>query len=90
VLAGVAFFFPVYTLLFGAVQVVSAAAMGAHLRFIVSVLTPPVVMAFIVASLDDLALSLANPPNQPAQPHEPLLPAGLIAALRCGTSPTVC
>jgi hypothetical protein len=74
VLAGVAFFFPVYTLLFGAVQVVSAAAMGAHLRFIVSVLTPPVVVAFIVASLDDLALSLANPPNQPAQPHEPLLP----------------
>jgi hypothetical protein len=36
--------------------------MGALLRFIVAVVTPPVVVAFIVASLDDLALSLANPP----------------------------
>jgi hypothetical protein len=74
VLAGVAFYFSVYTLLFGAVQVVSAAAMGAHLRFIVAVLTPPVVVAFIVASLDDLALALANPPDQPAKPQGPLLP----------------
>jgi hypothetical protein len=70
----VAFYFSVYTLLFGAVQVVSAAAMGAHLRFIVAVLTPPVVLAFIVTSLDDLALSLANAPNRPSHPHEPLLP----------------
>jgi hypothetical protein len=74
VLAGVAFYFSVYTLLFGAVQVVSAAAMGAHLRFIVAVLTPPVVLAFIVTSLDDLALSLANAPDRPTQPHGPLLP----------------
>ena len=74
VLAGVAFFFSVYTLLFGAVQVVSAAAMAAHLRFIVSVLTPPIVVAFIVASLDDLALSLANPPDRSPQPDAALLP----------------
>ncbi len=74
VLAGVAFFFSVYTLLFGAVQLVSAAALGAHLRFIVAVLAPPVVVAFIVASLDDLALSYANPPDQPNEPHEPLMP----------------
>jgi hypothetical protein len=74
VLAGVAFFFSVYTLLFGAVQLVSAVALGAHFRFIVAVLAPPVVVAFIVASLDDLALSLANPPDQPAEPHQPLLP----------------
>ena len=59
---------------FGAVQVVSAAAMGALLRFIVAVVTPPVVVAFIVASLDDLALALANPPDQPAKPQGPLLP----------------
>ena len=74
VLAGVAFFFSVYTLLFGAVQLVSASALSTHFRFIVAVLTPPVVVAFIVASLDDLALSLANPPDQPAEPHEPVLP----------------
>jgi hypothetical protein len=74
VLAGVAFFFSVYTLLFGAVQLVSASALGTHFRFIVAVLAPPLVVAFIVASLDDLALSLANPPDQPAAPHEPLLP----------------
>jgi hypothetical protein len=70
VLAGVAFS-SVYTLFFVAVQDVSAAAMGAHLRFILAVVTPPVVVAFIVASLDDPALSLANPP---AQPQGPLLP----------------
>jgi hypothetical protein len=74
VLAGVAFFFSVYTLLFGAVQLVSASALGTHFRFIVAVLAPPLVVAFIVASLNDLALSLANPPDQPAAPHEPLLP----------------
>jgi hypothetical protein len=74
VLAGVAFFFSVYTLLFGAVQLVSAVSLGAHFRFIVAVLAPPVVVAFIVASLDDLALSYANPPGQPNEPHQPLLP----------------
>jgi len=74
VLAGVAFFFSVYTLLFGAVQLVSASALGTHFRFIVAVLAPPLVVAFIVASLNDLALSLANPPHQPTEPHEPLLP----------------
>jgi hypothetical protein len=74
VLAGVAFFFSVYTLLFGAVQLVAASALGTHFRFIVAVLAPPLVVAFIVASLNDLALSLANPPDQPAEPHEPLLP----------------
>jgi hypothetical protein len=74
VLAGVAFFFSVYTLLFGAVQLVSASALATHFRFIVAVLAPPLVVAFIVASLDDLALALANPPDQPAEPHEPLMP----------------
>jgi hypothetical protein len=74
VLAGVAFFFSVYTLLFGAVQLVSASALGTHFRFIVAVLAPPLVVSFIVASLNDLALSLANPPDQPAAPHESILP----------------
>ncbi|MFG1929757.1 hypothetical protein ACGFK1_03750 [Mycobacterium sp. NPDC048908] len=74
VLAGVAFFFSVYTLLFGAVQLVSASALGKHFRFIVAVLAPPLVVSFIVASLNDLALSLANPPDQPATPHESILP----------------
>jgi len=74
VLAGVAFFFSVYTLLFGAVQLVSASSLGTHFRFIVAVLAPPLVVAFIVASLDDLALSLANPPDQPAAPHQSLSP----------------
>lgn len=74
VLAGMAFHFSVYTLLFGAVQLLSAGALGAHIRFIVAVLAPPVVLAFIVASFDDLALSLANPPDEPATPHQPLVP----------------
>jgi hypothetical protein len=56
------------------VQLVSASALGTHFRFIVAVLAPPLVVTFIVASLDDLALSLANPPDQPAAPHESLLP----------------
>src|SRR5689334_6500573 len=34
VLAGVAFHFSVYTLLFGAVQLISAATLGVHFRFI--------------------------------------------------------
>jgi hypothetical protein len=74
VLAGVAFHFSVYTLLFGAVQLISAATLGVHFRFIVAVLAPPVVVAFIVASLNELALSLANPPERPTGPHEPLSP----------------
>jgi hypothetical protein len=74
VLAGVAFHFSVYTLLFGAVQLISAATLGVHFRFIVAVLVPPVVVAFIVASLNELALSLANPPEQPTGPHESLSP----------------
>jgi len=74
VLAGVAFHFSVYTLLFGAVQLISAATLGVHFRFIVAVLAPPVVVAFIVASLNELALSLANPPEQMTGPHEPLSP----------------
>ena len=74
VLAGVAFVFSVYTVLSAAVQLVSAVALGAHLRFIVAVLTPPVVVAFIVASLDDLALALAQAPTQPPAPGEPLRP----------------
>jgi hypothetical protein len=74
VLAGVAFHFSVYTLLFGAVQVISAATLGAHFRFIVAVLAPPVVVTFIVASLNELALSLANPPDQQSGPHETLSP----------------
>jgi hypothetical protein len=74
VLAGVAFHFSVYTLLFGAVQLISAATLGAHFRFIVAVFAPPVVVAFIVASLNELALSLANPPERPTGPHEPLSP----------------
>ena len=73
-LAGVAFVFSLYTAFFAAVQLVSAAGLGAHLRFIVAVLTPPAVVAFIVATLDDLALALANAPNQPPAPGEPIRP----------------
>jgi hypothetical protein len=74
VLAGVAFVFSVYTALFATVQVVSAAALGAHLRFMVAVVTPPAVVAFIITNLDDLALALAQAPSQPPQPGEPLKP----------------
>jgi hypothetical protein len=74
VLAGVAFVFSLYTAFFAAVQLVSAAGLGAHLRFIVAVLTPPAVVAFIVATLDDLALALENAPNQPPAPGEPIRP----------------
>jgi hypothetical protein len=41
----------------------------------VAVITPPAVVAFIIANLDDLALALAQWPNQPGQPGEPLKPA---------------
>jgi hypothetical protein len=74
VLAGVAFVFSLYTAFFAAVQLVSAAGLGAHLRFIVAVLTPPAVVAFIVATLDDLALALETTPNQPPAPGEPIRP----------------
>jgi hypothetical protein len=74
VLAGVAFVFSLYTAFFAAVQLISAAGLGAHLRFIVAVLTPPAVVAFIVATLDDLALALENTPNQPPAPGEPIRP----------------
>jgi len=74
VLAGVAFVFSLYTAFFAAVQLVSAAGLGAHLRFIVAVLTPPAVVAFIVATLDSLALALANAPKQPIAPGEPIRP----------------
>lgn len=75
VLAGLAFGFSVYTALFATVQLVSAAALGAHLRFMVAVVTPPAVVAFIIAHLDDLALALSQLPNQPAQPGAPPNPA---------------
>jgi hypothetical protein len=74
VLAGVAFVFSLYTAFFAAVQLVSAAHLGAHLRFIVAVLTPPAVVAFIVATLDDLALALAYPLNQRPTPGQPIGP----------------
>jgi hypothetical protein len=75
VLAGVAFAFSVYTALFAMVQLVSAAALGAHLRFMVAVVTPPAVVAFIIAHLDDLALALSQLPTQPALPGERPNPA---------------
>jgi hypothetical protein len=74
VLAGVAFVFSIYTALFAMVQLVSAAALGAHLRFMVAVIAPPAVVAFVVANLDDLALALARAPDQPARPGEPIEP----------------
>ncbi|MDX1879256.1 hypothetical protein SBE55_15685 [Mycolicibacterium sp. 141076] len=63
VLAGVAFAFSIYTLLFAAVQLVSAVSLGAHFRFVVSVVAPPIVILFVVASLPDLALASAKPPD---------------------------
>ena len=90
VLAGVAFVFSLYTAFFAAVQLVSVAALGAHLRFVVAVLTPPAVVAFIVATLDDLALAVANPLNHPPAPGERIQPhwtrgsAGLWASAHHG------
>lgn len=71
VLAAVAFVFSVYTAFSAAVQLVSAAALGAHLRFMVAVLTPPTVVSFFVVALDDLA---AYPLNQQPAPGEPIGP----------------
>jgi hypothetical protein len=73
VLAGVAFAFSLYTLLFAAVQLVSAASLGTHMRFIVAVIVPPIVVMFVLAGLDDLALAMAGPPTSPV-PHQPLQP----------------
>jgi hypothetical protein len=69
----VAFAFSIYTLLFAGVQLVSAASLGVHIRFIVAVITPPIIVVFVCASLDDLALSLAGPPRNPL-PHRPIEP----------------
>jgi len=74
VLAGVAFVISVYTAFFAAVQLVSAAALGAHLRFMIAVLTPPAMVAFLVVALDDLALGLAYPLGQRPAPGEPMGP----------------
>lgn len=73
VLAGVAFAFSLYTLLFAAVQLVSAASLGTHLRFVVVVIVPPIVVMFVLAGLDDLALAMADPPENPVA-HQPLQP----------------
>jgi hypothetical protein len=75
VLAGLAFGFSIYTALFATVQLVSAAALGAHVRFMVAVITPPAVVAFVIAHLDDLALALSQLPSEPAQPGAPPNPA---------------
>ena len=74
VLAAVAFVFSLYTAFFAAVQLVSAAALGAHLRFMVAVLAPPAVLTFFVTTLDDLALALPYPLDQRAAPGKPLGP----------------
>jgi hypothetical protein len=74
VLAAVAFVFSLYTALFAAVQLVSVAALGAHLRFMVAVLTPPAVVAFLVTTLYDLASALDSPPNQRPAPGKPIAP----------------
>jgi hypothetical protein len=71
VLASLAFVFSVYTAFFAAVQLVSAATLGAHLRFMVAVITPPTVVAFFVLTLDDLA---AYSLNQRPAPGEPIGP----------------
>jgi hypothetical protein len=71
VLAAVAFVFSVYTAFSAAVQLVSAAVLGAHLRFMVAVLTPPTMVAFFVVALDDLT---AFPLNQQPLPGVPIGP----------------
>jgi hypothetical protein len=74
VLAAVAFVFSLYTAFFAAVQLVSAAALGAHLRFMVAVLAPPAVLTFFATTLNDLALALPNPLDQRAAPGKPTGP----------------
>jgi hypothetical protein len=70
-LAGLAFVFSVYTAFSAAVQLVSAAALGAHLRFMVAVLAPPAVVAFFVTALDDAAAYPFAQPNAPGGPIGP-------------------
>jgi hypothetical protein len=70
-LAAVAFVFSLYTAFSAAVQLVSVAALGAHLRFMVAVLAPPTVLAFFVTTIDDVA---AYPPNRQPAPGEPIGP----------------
>jgi hypothetical protein len=70
-LAAVAFVFSVYTAFSAAVQLISAAALGTHLRFMVAVLAPPTVVAFFVTTLDDAA---AYPFTQRPAPGEPIGP----------------
>ena len=70
-LAAVAFVFSLYTAFSAAVQLVSVAGLGAHLRFMVAVLAPPTVVAFFVTALDDVA---AYPLNQQPAPGEPIGP----------------
>jgi hypothetical protein len=72
VLAAVAFVFSLYTAFFAAVQLVSASALGAHLRFMVSVLAPPAVLTFFATTLNDLASAL--PLDQRAAPGKPIGP----------------
>jgi hypothetical protein len=74
VLAAVAFVFSLYTALFAAVQLVSVAALGAHLRFMVAVLTPPAVVAFLVTTVYDLALASAYPLDQQPPSGKPTAP----------------
>lgn len=68
VLAAVAFVFSLYTAFSAAVQLVSAAALGAHLRFMVAVLAPPTIVAFFVTAVDDVAEYPLTPPPAPGEP----------------------
>jgi hypothetical protein len=74
VLAGAAFAASVYTLLFALVELVSGTPVGKHLRYIVTLVTPPVVILFVVASLSDFALTFADPPKTNATPRDVVKP----------------
>lgn len=63
VLAGVAFAFSIYTLLFATVQLLSAVNLSTHLRFIVCVVVPPIVILFVTAVLSDLAITFTDSGN---------------------------
>jgi hypothetical protein len=60
------------------VELVSGQPMGRHLRIIVTVVTPPVVTLFVIASLSDYALSFADPPTTlpPTDLNPPKAPPG--------------
>jgi hypothetical protein len=79
VLAGVAFAASVYTLLFALAELVSGMPVGRHLRYIVTLFTPPVVVLFVVASLSDFALTFADPPKilPPEDSAPPQMPPGV-------------